>query len=71
LTGFEAIDDRWDGSDVICHAVQDKFFVDKVGNGDFVNRMIEVKARLLLNRLGIETYTIGSEPFFSFVSLLF
>jgi len=71
LTWFEAIDYRWDGSDVICHTVQDKLFVDKVGNGDFVDGMIEVKTRLLLNRLRIESYTVRPEPFLSVVGLLF
>ena len=71
LTRFEAIDYRWDGSDVICHTVQDEFFVDKVGNGDLVDGMIEVKTRLLLNRLRIESYTIRSEPFLPVVGLLF
>jgi hypothetical protein len=51
LTGFETIDDRWDGTDVVCHTVQDEFLIDKVGNRDFVNGMIEIKTGLQSERM--------------------
>jgi hypothetical protein len=51
LTWLEAIDDRWDGADVVRHAVQDELLVDKVGNWDFLNGMVEVKTGLKSERM--------------------
>ena len=49
LTWLETVCARGDGSDVVRHGEEDKLFVDKVGNGDRGDIVVEVCSRLAVS----------------------
>jgi len=51
LTWFETVCTRGDRSDVVGHGEEDKLLVDKVGNRDRSDIVIEVCSRLVISRI--------------------
>jgi hypothetical protein len=49
LTGLETVCARGDGSDVIRHGEEDKLFIDKVGDGDRGDVVVEVCSGLAIS----------------------
>ena len=49
LTWLKTVCARGDGSNIVRHGEEDKLFVDKVGNGDGSNVVVEVCSRLAVN----------------------
>jgi hypothetical protein len=49
LTWLEPVCARGYGSDIVRHREEDKLFVDKVGNGDGGDVVVEVCSRLAVN----------------------
>lgn len=79
LTRLEAIDNRGDGADVVCHREKHQLLVDEVTDGNLAGVVVEESARLELCisrcaklHAGFRacTHNEASEPFFSVVSFL-
>jgi hypothetical protein len=46
LTGLETVAYRRNGTNVVRHREKDKFFIDEVGERDFIGVMVEIGTRL-------------------------
>lgn len=77
LTGLEAVDDRRNGADVVGHREEDELLVDKVGDGDLRDVVVEEGAALCAP-IGLETrrservpHLEATQPVLAVVGLLF